>query len=397
MWKFYDSIKAHLLIPQLVARGYPLEILVLGSLTHKSPRCLQVGNGYSDIMTGCASSILAGCLQSCSWARGLLFELVHCEDHIDDLSQIVTSTCRIQLFHDAALIGRAVKEGIAKLGLTNLVLQSTLLANDKHLGKLIVGHLGEEGVPICVGTTITDMEIETAAEKRICAANPWKRIWKGRRRAKRVNRLCKMNSVAQNLTMPGIHPVQSLRPHRAGSVHHTGQCDVQKLQNGFGDGQNPNVRLFHSRMVLRRKASATNCHPICSVLEAGWKPSTPGFWQKPDASATLDGVLFNKAQIIDSFSRDMDMQTWKRAAGHPLSAGMEKGVITDFAKKAWSQLTQEGNLMAARALDFLVCGAINEPCLLADGSVPNQFSVYVATREPWAPGSMNCENVLETA
>ena len=32
--KFYDSIKAHLLIPQLVARGYPLEILVLGSLTH---------------------------------------------------------------------------------------------------------------------------------------------------------------------------------------------------------------------------------------------------------------------------------------------------------------------------------------------------------------------------
>ena len=52
--KFCDSIKAHLLIPQLVARGYPLEILVLGSLTHKSPRCLQVGNGYSDIINGCA-------------------------------------------------------------------------------------------------------------------------------------------------------------------------------------------------------------------------------------------------------------------------------------------------------------------------------------------------------
>ena len=73
--KFCDSIKAHLLLPQLVAKGYPLEILVLGSLTHKSPRYLQVGSGYSDI-NGCASSILAGCLQSCSWARGLLFELV---------------------------------------------------------------------------------------------------------------------------------------------------------------------------------------------------------------------------------------------------------------------------------------------------------------------------------
>ena len=116
MQTFYDRIKSHLLIPLLVARGYPLEILVLGSLTHKSPRCLQVGNGYSDTITGCASSILAGCLQRCSWARGLLFELIRaleyvvpgsvCEGHIDDLSQFVTNTNRIQLLHDAALIGK---------------------------------------------------------------------------------------------------------------------------------------------------------------------------------------------------------------------------------------------------------------------------------------------------
>ena len=52
---------------------------------------------------------------------------------------------------------------------------------------------------------------------------------------------------------------------------------------------------------------------------------------------------------------------------------LEKGIITDFAKKARSQLIKEGNFMAARALDFLVCGAINEPHLPADGSIPNQF------------------------
>ena len=83
MRKFYDSIKAHLLIPQLVARGYPLEIRILGTLTHKSPRCSQVGNSYSNIITGCASSILAGCLQSC-------FPGSVCEEHIDDLSHFVT-------------------------------------------------------------------------------------------------------------------------------------------------------------------------------------------------------------------------------------------------------------------------------------------------------------------
>ena len=91
------------------------------------------------------------------------------------------------------------------------------------------------------------------------------------------------------------------------------------------------------------------------------------------------------------------MQTWKRVAGHSLSAGMEKGFITDFAQKARSQLIKEGSFMVARALDILVCGAINEPHLPADGSIPNQFSVYVATTEPWPPGSVNCGNVLATA
>ena len=42
------------------------------------------------------------------------------------------------------------------------------------------------------------------------------------------------------------------------------------------------------------------------MLEAGWKSSTPGFLQTSDVSATLDGALFNKTQIIDSFSKDME-------------------------------------------------------------------------------------------
>ena len=86
--------------------------------------------------------------------------------------------------------------------------KSTLLVSDKSLGKLIVSHLGTDGVSICLGAAATDLGIETAAVKRRCAASQWKRIWKGRRRAKRVNRLCKMNSEAEKLTMTGIHPVQ---------------------------------------------------------------------------------------------------------------------------------------------------------------------------------------------
>ena len=130
-----------------------------------------------------------------------------CREHIDDLSHFVTNTSRIQLFQDSALIGKAFKEGTAKLGLT-LSCKSALLANDKSLGKLIDGHLGDEGVPICLGTSATDLGIETAAGKRRCAANQWKRIWKGRHRGKRVDRPCKINSEAQKLPMTGIQLVQ---------------------------------------------------------------------------------------------------------------------------------------------------------------------------------------------
>ena len=92
-----------------------------------------------------------------------------CEEHIDDLSHFVTNKSRMQLFQDAAKIGRAVKVGTAELGLT-LSCKSTLLANNKSLGKLIVSHLETDGVPICLGTAATDLGIETAAGKRRCAA-----------------------------------------------------------------------------------------------------------------------------------------------------------------------------------------------------------------------------------
>ena len=374
MRKFYDSTKAHLLIPQLVARGYPLGILVLGTLTHKSPRCLQVGNSYSDSITGCASSILVGCLQSCSWARGLLFEfvpalgyVVHgsvCEEHIDDLSHFVTNKSRMQLFHDAAKIGKAVKVGTAELGLT-LSCKSTLLANDQSLVKLIVSHLGADGTPICLGAAATDLGFETAAEKGRCAASQWKRIWKGKRRAKRVNRLCKMNSEAQKLTMTGIHPVQiyghtaqgaSNAPVNAMSrslkldtvLGKTQACLISTVASLFGAKRVPQtaarveqisewISMWRNcnvdtrrriRQVWRKKARMLASNPrswnqatgpisatICSVLEAGWKPSSPGFGQTPDGSATLDGALFNKAQIIDSFSSDMRCKHGKQRPG----------------------------------------------------------------------------------
>ena len=104
-----------------------------------------------------------------------------------------------------------------------------------------------------------------------------------------------------------------------------------------------NCSIFANDPQRWNKATGPISATVCSVLEGVWKPRTQGFWQAPDANATLDGALFNKAQIVDSFSRDMEMQTWKKAAENSPGAGMEKSIITDFAKKARSQLIREKN------------------------------------------------------
>ena len=195
-----------------------------------------------------------------------------------------------------------------------------------------------------------------------------------RRRAERVNRLCKMNSEAQKLTMTGIHPVQiyghtaqgasnaqvdaMCRNLKLGTVlGKTQACPITTVAWFFGVKRVPqtaarveqisewismwrNCNVDTRRRIRRfgrKKAPVLAGNPrrwnqatgpisatICSVLEAGWKPSSPGFWQSQDGSATLDGALFNKAQIIDSFFSDMEMQTWKAATRHSSSSGLEK-------------------------------------------------------------------------
>ena len=85
-----------------------------------------------------------------------------------------------------------------------------------------------------------------------------------------------------------------------------------------------------------------------------------GFWQAPESDAFLDGALFSKAQIVDCFSTNIELQVWRKTAEHASSLGMEKRIITDFARNARHQLIKERKCLAVRALDFLVCAAINE-------------------------------------
>ena len=74
--KFYDSIRLSKLVKELIKHGFPPTLLALGAIAHKAPRMLKAGLSYSGVIESPARSILAGCQLSCSWARGLLYDLL---------------------------------------------------------------------------------------------------------------------------------------------------------------------------------------------------------------------------------------------------------------------------------------------------------------------------------
>ena len=189
-------------------------------------------------------------------------------------------------------------------------------------------------------------------------------------------------------------------PQIAARVEQVSECITMwrgfHVTQGAESVRSGGKRLPFWQMTPRRwnRYRPNLCHCLLGV-RAGWKPSTPGFWQAPDPSVTLDGAFFNK-EFVDSFSREMEMQTWKRAAGQSLSAGMEKGIITDFAKKGRSQLIRKISRLRVHWTFLFVEPSTNFTCLRMV-LFPINFSVYVATRGPWPPGSTNCGNVPATA
>ncbi len=150
MRKFYDSIRTSILIDKLTEKGYPPFVMILGLLTHKSPRILLVGPAASNPITGCKRSIVAGCQQSVSWARGLLFDFVQslgyimpgsiCHEHVDDLSHVLTCKSKSHLFNKAVEIGLAVKQGVQELDL-QLADKSAITTNSNAIAKAVASTL----------------------------------------------------------------------------------------------------------------------------------------------------------------------------------------------------------------------------------------------------------------
>ena len=111
-----------------------------------------------------------------------------------------------------------------------------------------------------------------------------------------------------------------------------------------------------------------------------------GFWQAPQSDAFLDGALFSKAQIVDCFSRNIELQVWRK----PLSTR---------PASAWRN--ESSPILPGTAdinLSKNVSAWLYERWILwsVQQSMRIIVFVFVVSSTSWPPESMNCEHVLPT-
>ena len=127
MKKFYDSVRLPDLARELWKRKYPQHLLILGFMTHAGRRVLKVGKSLGPTITDCSNSMVAGCQQAVSWARGILRELVEklslvdpefpVHVHVDDLSHVLVAETNNELERKLLEAGRIVGREVKSLSL----------------------------------------------------------------------------------------------------------------------------------------------------------------------------------------------------------------------------------------------------------------------------------------
>ena len=155
--------------------------------------------------------------------------------------------------------------------------------------------------------------------------------------------------------------------------------DVQsKLQNMW--------RKKLSAIICNRKhmwslAKGPMTATICTLLEIGWKPTSPSRWFTGESWAMVGSASYSKAHILGQAQQDLKARLWSKAARHRNHGkGLETGAYLFAAKKARANLVKEGELLAVRALDYLVTGALGDPGVV-DGKPRNEHFCHRCDRK----------------
>ena len=111
-------------------------------------------------------------------------------------------------------------------------------------------------------------------------------------------------------------------------------------------------------LMVRGPISAT----IASLIDLGFKPVSPTRWVTPDGISLTNfdhepGISHHR--VLDYIQQLLELKQWTAASKHHNGSGLEGGLPSlGPASRAYSQLTKEGKLEEAAALEALVINKV---------------------------------------
>lgn len=212
MEKFFDTIAPGPLLDSLRETSFPPIDALMGFQMHVAPRVILVSTVPSEPIR-IDASILAGCIYSVPWVKGLLHpgsSVIHAQHpefatYVDDVSNVVSG------------YGPDVEDSIIKcaLAFSKLIVvkrkfrlsnKSAIVANDKKLAYRISRELAQSGIVVQVSHSTRDVGVMFTAGTHRDTSNSLKRLDKAKKRTARIIRIASVTRAARKLYTSGAYP-----------------------------------------------------------------------------------------------------------------------------------------------------------------------------------------------
>jgi hypothetical protein len=413
--KFFDSIRIEDVVELSLAMSYPAVQLALGAQAHTAPRFLRASDSFSLLIDDIDTSILAGCMQSTSWARAVVYDIVEemhlrwpsagPSVHVDDMGQVIAGEVAEDVVDVACDSAIFLVKQLATRGLT-MSTKSVLLPADSPLAVRVRSRLQCHGIILNLSLQARDVGLDATAGKRRSETVAKGRAAKAKERARAVGRFSATNKKSKKLFHTGSFrqeqygaaamgktPSQIAATKRnataAIGANRRGRDATITLALEFADGMDPEVMIpldqlkqwtlswdklddglrkqvrrawmikmpqLRNEETRWKRVKGFMSATIATIMDLGWAPIGPTVWLHGSGQSYTDigDPSFSFPQFQAFLMQDIRSRMWARSAVGHLGQGLELGADLTVTKKVIAKLRAKGEAHLAGAI---VCTA----------------------------------------
>jgi len=414
--KFFDSLDLVWLIDRAIDLGFSQTVLALEAEAFLAPRYLKRGEWVGPPIYA-SQSIVAGSTNGTTFGKIFLYPILQAAQaqaetttiwsYIDDTVWRSEGTkCVVTSSLSTASAALAQQCRASRLTVSP---KTTLVASSTGLRKDIARRMRQHGVPGHGAHHMVDLGVDVVTGNRRSQRKAHARHKRAALRARRVQGLrraaARLGKLGASLHATGVQPqavfghevwgvapskITQLRRSAAAAAAGTGpgRC-LDTAMATLYDSKDPAIKLrtqlvhewltqwlarpelhkrvqriwphVHHRLLRAKSGKWRKVHgPVAAViatlLDAGWRPTSPTSWKRPTAAGVEEWTIpladqmgelqvdFHEfSELLDDLAVDLDHLRWQRASQHVHGSGLGEAGDVSQIKKELDHCAKQGH------------------------------------------------------